>query len=318
LVYDIWVFYSDKTIHGIHTKTLERNGINIKVFEPKCTYDFLNAFSQTYKELDTGYPIQPWRIARICDKLCEHRFLRKFETPGFNNSDYESNFYYGYGKQEGTNKQVLSNIFNSIVYGFRYIYEYNKNNVLPIFVKKGDEQYTGTCFKTVYGIVTAKHCISNCDSIKIGDIDNRIFNDSIILTKDDLDLVVIKPNTEYHWEKCLLTKDGFVLDEVMVMGYPKHCGFENFITATMGSVAAIERSYLTKYDLMLLTGKLKGGNSGGPVINESGYVVGIVTEASAPEGGIYDQFGYGLAMPQYYINEILKDGKKFTDPAIFI
>jgi hypothetical protein len=77
-------------------------------------------------------------------------------------------------------------------------------------------------FKTFHGIVTAKHCISKTDSIEIGGIKKEVLTNCNILTKDNLDLVVIKPKTEYHNEEYLLTKNGNVLDEIMVMGYPSH------------------------------------------------------------------------------------------------
>jgi hypothetical protein len=316
LVYDIWDFYCNNKISGIHSDIIKRKGINTDVFQPKCTLDFLNSFSNIYKELNSDVPIQPWTIAKICDKLCDHRYLQKFETAGFNNIDKVTNFYYGNINKKG-DREILSNIFNSVVFGFQYIYDYNKNNVLPIYVKKGSNQFIGTCFKTIHGIITAKHCIANCDSIKIGNIDKMLLNNSIILSKDDLDLVVIQLKSEYDWKKCLFTEKGFVLDEIMVMGYPSHCGFNNFVTATKGSIAAIERSYLAKYNLMLLTSKVKGGNSGGPVINIEGKVVGIVTESSISEGENYDQFGYGLAMPQEYIEEVIKSGQKYNGDIIF-
>jgi len=316
LVYDIWDFYCDNKINGMNSDIIKRNGINTEVFQPKCTLDFLNNFSKVYQELDSSAPIQPWTIAKICDSLCEYRYLQKFETTGFNNIDKVTNFYYGNANKK-VDKEVLSNIFNSVVFGFQYIYEHNKSNVLPIYAKKGDNQFIGTCFKTIHGIITAKHCVEKCDNIRIGNFDKESLENSIILSKDNLDLIVIQLKSNYDWKKCLFIEKGIVLDEIMVMGYPSHSGFDNFVTATKGSIAAIEKSYLTKYDLMLLTSKVKGGNSGGPVINTKGNVVGIVTETPISEGKNYDQFGYGLAMPQEYIEEIINSGQKYDKDIIF-
>jgi S1-C subfamily serine protease len=102
------------------------------------------------------------------------------------------------------------------------------------------------------------------------------------------------------------------------MGYPSHAGFGNFVTATLGAIAAVEESYLYKHELILLTSKVKGGNSGGPVINKRGYAVGIVTETPAAEGDAYDKFGYGLAIPIKYINEILMNGSKLEENINFV
>ena len=323
LVYHIWDYFTDKSIHTNSDIDFSMFG-SIGNFVIKSSIDFVETFYNKYSS-DDGSFIGYNTVVKICNKLCEHGFLSKV-VYGILNLDESSNYYYGWknsGKSEqllarfNDNKNIISYIFNSLVYGFKYIYEYNKRNVLPLYVKKGDSQYIGTCFKTVHGLVTAKHCISKTGSIKIAGMNKDVFTDCNILTKDNLDIAVIQPNIEYQKEEYLLTGDGYVLDEIMVMGYPNHCGFDNFVTATKGSIAAIEESFLTKYDLMLLTSKLKGGNSGGPVFNEEGYVVGIITETPNPEGEGYDQFGYGLAMPQYYIEEIVKSGKQIDEKINF-
>jgi hypothetical protein len=322
LVYHIWEYYTDKSLKTTSELDLSKLGIPTDIITIKSAFDFFITYKDNYSYniLDKNPDFSYNTIAKISDKLWEHGFLIKYDI-GIPNLDGANSYYVGY-KETGKCKELLSRyknnkiiayIFNSLVYGFKYIYKYNKENILPIYVRKDDKQLIGTCFKTIHGIVTAKHCITKCDSIEINGIKRESLVNCNILTKDNLDLVVIQPNTDYHKEEYLLTSDGFVLDEIMVMGYPNHCGFNNFVTATIGSIAAIEKSYLTKYDLMLLTSKVKGGNSGGPVFNEYGYVVGIVTETPNPDGEEYDQFGYGLAMPQYYIEEIVNSGQQIDE-----
>ncbi|HHU56382.1 MAG TPA: hypothetical protein GXZ48_06825 [Acholeplasmataceae bacterium] len=57
---------------------------------------------------------------------------------------------------------------------------------------------------------------------------------------------------------------------------------------------------------MLLTCPIRGGNSGGPIINEYGEVVSVFTDIPFAEGDSfqYDNFGYGCATPIEYINDI--------------
>lgn len=40
-------------------------------------------------------------------------------------------------------------------------------------------------------------------------------------------------------------------------------------------LAAVGKEYLAYIDAMLITARIKGGNSGGPVINSNGSLVGI-------------------------------------------
>ena len=212
-------------------------------------------------------------------------------------------FYYEMQKNI-PNTITTQKYLNNRVYGFKYIYQSYKNNVLPIYVynKKKQKQQTGTCFKTSIGIITAKHCLENQDYAQIPSIETGILENSQILTNSALDLLLIKPKN-YEFNDYTEFGEGEIIDEMMVMGYPKHAGFDNFLTATTGQIAGIETSYLYRHELMLLTGKIKGGNSGGPVLNNKGQIVGIVTETFKPKGD-YDKFGYGLAIPYKYINNL--------------
>jgi hypothetical protein len=199
-----------------------------------------------------------------------------------------------------------------LVYWFSYIYEINKKNILPIFVCKDDKQYTWTCFKSVCGIITAKHCIENFDRVCISGIDNKI------LTKENLDLVCIQLE-DYDWQNCLMIDEDIrVLDDIMVMWYPTHWWFDNFVTATIGSVSAIEESYLYKHNLMLLTSKIKWWNSWWPVINKSGRFVWIITEVQANEWEQYDKFGYWVAIPSEYIKKIVEEWVEYNKKINFV
>jgi hypothetical protein len=319
LVYDIRNFFLNKDIKTKFPQLLR--GINPELGF-KCPMDFFESFKGKYSDINNkDIMIQPKIISIICEKLCENSYLEKFVLGGINNFGGDFNFYGGLAYKndnETVIKEILINIFNSFVYGFKYIFDYNKKNVLPIYVKKGENQYTGTCFKTVNGIITAKHCIVNCDEVKIDGIDINLLKNSYILSKDNLDLVVIRPIGNYLFLDALVPTKGEVLDEIIVMGYPQHSGFNNFLTTTLGSIAAVEESYIYKHELILITSKVKGGNSGGPLINKNGFVVGFVTETSIPQGENYDQFGYDIAIPISYTSEIIDGGQKINENINFV
>ena len=324
---DIWNFFHDETIRSMHYDALKRcmgDGVGAKV--TKNSLDFSNKFGSKYKDLydDRGIMIQPRIISKICDILCENNMLSKMHVSGFNLSHGE-NFYCGFGKEQIPVNVFNQRYFNNIVYGFKYIYEANKINVLPVYVRKNitengvveEKFYTGTCFKSSYGVVTAKHCITNCNAVSIPGIKSAILKEAKIFSQDGVDLVVIVPEL-YDRLDVLKLGSGEVLDSTMSMGYPNHAGFGNFLTATTGQIAAIEKSYLCPaYELMLLTGKIKGGNSGGPVLDKRGNVIGVITETADPEGD-YDKFGYGMAIPSDYIEKIVKNAEEYTEKINFV
>ena len=111
------------------------------------------------------------------------------------------------------------------------------------------------------------------------------------------------------------------------MGYPKIPAFTQFLTAekatisskassritpTRGAIAAYGYEYLSKIDAMLITARIRGGNSGGPVINQYGCLVGIACQIpdNNPMNGDYDDLGYGIAVPVSHLLEIVKKKSK--------
>ena len=314
LVWDIWQFFLDKSIKSTFAKTLERSGWNPD-FAPKCALDFSIHFKDKYSDGKALFSTK--MVAMISNILCENNIMTKVFIGGLNGDEENTSFYQAFqkiSKGKHIDKELLSRQLNNLVYGFPYIYKTNKEYVRPIWVKQNNKLNNGTCFNSVHGIITAKHCIINCEELKIEGINADALKSATILGAEDIDLILIKLQDNYHWKDKFHISTGAVLDDIMVMGYPNLCGFERFLTATTGAIAAIERSFLRKYEIMLLTGKLQGGNSGGPVLNNEGDVVGIVTEIMEPQGD-YDKFGYGLAIPSYYLNQLeeIKNNYNFVD-----
>ena len=62
----------------------------------------------------------------------------------------------------------------------------------------------------------------------------------------------------------------------------------------------------------VITARVKGGNSGCPVINNEGYVVGTVFQIpfdsyGGSDGGRYDIMGYGVCLPSKYVIDLSKN-----------
>ena len=212
--------------------------------------------------------------------------------------------------------------YNSLVYGFEYIYCFYKELVIPLVWEKENGDYSaGTGFKFYGGIVTARHCIEDPKHLSIKGFSAAELRKSQILVSDNPNLDIAFINVDRPDDLEVFIEDGTILQDILVMGYPKIPAFTDFLTAekgtisskaesrltpTKGTVAAFGDNYLSGAELMLITARIRGGNSGGPVINENGSIIGIACQTPYYDEkiGDYDDLGYGIAVPIKYLLEI--------------
>lgn len=265
---------------------------------------------------------QPDIVLKICDKLAENRVMSLNFRGGALEGKTSYSFVWRKGKEKwDKSKYTLLHHYNSMVYGFEYIYHYFSDKVIPIVAYKGGDRSMGTVFKFHNGLITARHCIEEHDSYMIkGYTAQQLQSAPIFVSKNPaIDIAYIhtgEPSEEY-------CDDPKVLDEVLVMGYPRVALFLNFLTAekatistmvkarmtpSRGSIAATAKTIWTgEQDLLLITAKIKGGNSGGPIINNRGCVVGVAFADPSAEG-LYDEIGYGVGMPIQVLDDIIREG----------
>lgn len=72
-------------------------------------------------------------------------------------------------------------------------------------------------------------------------------------------------------------------------------------------MVAQEKSYLDDQLYLLISARVKGGNSGGPVIGLAGKVVGVVAQLSAEAEGRPDILGYGVVIPTPTLEQLLNN-----------
>lgn len=286
---------------------------------------------------DGALKYQPDTINRICKILCEKDYLTNVKTDGgvgLNNNYIFCNRNPGLFSQD---RERIRCFFNSMVYGFEYIYNLYKDIVVPLIWETSEnDYYLGTGIKYLDGIITAKHCITDAENLQIGGYAAEVLENAKIFidSNDGVDIAFI--HTGVIADHLVYTDHGKVLDEVLVMGYPRIPVFTDFLTAekatisskaearitpTKGSIAAFGDEYLAKIEAMLITARIRGGNSGGPVINENGCLVGIacqVPDYSNNDNDYYDDLGYGIVVPiKYALDIVNKREKELTIPKGF-
>lgn len=265
--------------------------------------------------------LQPEIVGKICDRLCDARCMSSLKRgTQFNFTNNYCCTFHDDGKYPRT---YYIEVFNSIVYGFEYIYRLYKPRVLPLLAFIGEDQSMGSCFRLMNGVVTAKHCLTDGTKIAIkGYSCNELSKCRVLVSSNEnIDLAFIETKEDV----LLNCGEPHVLDDILVMGYPKIAWFANFctcekatisskaelrMTPTIGAIAASEKMFFPRNipEILLVTARIRGGNSGGPLINKMGLVVGIATGVPAGEGISDDDIGYGMAYPIQAIESIINDG----------
>ena len=144
-------------------------------------------------------------------------------------------------------------------------------------------------------IVTNNHVIENADEISIRLHDEREYQAELVGTDDKTDLALLKidPGTVslpyVTWGR---SEDTRVGEWVMAIGNPFGLGG----SVTVGIVSARQRDINAgPYDSFLQTdASINRGNSGGPMFNMEGEVIGVNTAIFSPTGG---SVGIGFAVP---------------------
>ncbi len=143
-------------------------------------------------------------------------------------------------------------------------------------------------------IVTNNHVIDDADEIKVILHDNTQLEAKILGRDTETDLALLqvkskKPLTAVSWGNSDVMRVG---DWILAVGNPFGLGG----TVTTGIISARQRNINAgRYDDFIQTdAPINRGNSGGPMFNMRGEVIGINTAIFSPTGG---SVGIGFAIP---------------------
>ncbi|MDG4648568.1 DegQ family serine endoprotease [Roseibacterium sp. SDUM158017] len=158
-------------------------------------------------------------------------------------------------------------------------------------------------------IVTNNHVIEGADEILIEFRSGREIEAEIIGTDPNTDIALLKIDAD---EALPFVPFGDseamrVGDWVMAMGNPLGQGF----SVSVGVVSARERALSGTYDDYIQTdAAINRGNSGGPLFNMSGEVIGVNTAILSPTGG---SIGIGFAMSSTVVTNVVDQLREFGE-----
>ncbi len=149
--------------------------------------------------------------------------------------------------------------------------------------KKADEEEKRNSFSTGTGffiapngyLVTNAHVVSEYENIAIKDQSGRLLNATVIAVDKERDLALLK--VAGNFAPLRINQTGRVSkgQRVMAIGYPQPTiqGSESKVTdGVISSLTGIGNDE----NWFQVSVPIQGGNSGGPLINEDGIVIGVV------------------------------------------
>ncbi len=157
-------------------------------------------------------------------------------------------------------------------------------------------------------IVTNNHVIDKADEIMVKMYDGREFKAKLIGTDSKLDVAVLKIKSDKPLPFVKFGDDAKsrIGDWVLAIGNPYALGG----TITAGIISARNRDINSgPYDKYIQTdASINRGNSGGPMFNMKGEVIGINTAIYSPTGG---NIGIGFAIPSNQARHVIAQLRKF-------
>jgi S1-C subfamily serine protease len=165
-------------------------------------------------------------------------------------------------------------------------------------------------------ILTNNHVISGSSKIEVRFSDGSRYTAKVLVADraDDLAMIQIDPKKKVPFLKLGDSDALQVGQKVLAIGNP--FGFSG--TLTTGIVSSLGREIRndnsTLEGLVQTDAAINEGNSGGPLLDSQGNVIGINTAILAPSGG---NIGIGFAMPINRAKAMLEDfrvGKSFGRP----
>ncbi len=158
-------------------------------------------------------------------------------------------------------------------------------------------------------VVTNNHVIEGADEILVEFYEGRELPAEVVGTDPKTDIALLKVEAEQPLPFVSFgnSDESRVGDWVMAMGNPLGQGF----SVSAGIVSARGRALSGAYDDYIQTdAAINRGNSGGPLFNMDGDVIGVNTAILSPTGG---SIGIGFAMASNVVTRVVDQLKEFGE-----
>ena len=131
-------------------------------------------------------------------------------------------------------------------------------------------------------VLTNNHVVNGCKAIDVKAVDSDQIPARIeaIDPKNDLATLKIVSGFGLPAHFCVQTKPAKLGETIGVIGYPLTGFLSAEPKATFGQVNSVASAH-KDYTLLQISAPIQGGNSGGPVLDKSGSVIGVVVSQAS-------------------------------------
>ncbi len=158
-------------------------------------------------------------------------------------------------------------------------------------------------------IVTNLHVIDSADEIQVEFYSGDELPAKVIGSDPKTDIALLKVESKSSLPHVDFGNSDIarVGDWVMAVGNPLNQGF----SVSVGIISARNRTLTGGYDDYIQTdAAINKGNSGGPLFNLEGEVIGVNTAIMSPDGG---SIGLGFAMSSAVVSPVIEQLKEFGE-----
>ncbi len=158
-------------------------------------------------------------------------------------------------------------------------------------------------------VITNYHVIEGCELNKVSYKGSQ--SEAKVLSIDKVnDIAILKTNIKPLTAFAVSNEDVSLLEDVVVAGYPLGKQISSAIKTHKGVVTALAGAG-DNYSYFQTDAAINQGNSGGPIINQKGNVVGIAVQTWVEEGVQGVHFGIKSSTLKTFANA---NGLKFLTP----
>jgi S1-C subfamily serine protease len=190
----------------------------------------------------------------------------------------EATYHHGGGfdlSKFGSAESKLLPVLDALFSDFKRVPSMNQN-------KPNQSSGSGFFVSKLGHIVTNEHVVRQCGSVTVGDNANKQLTASVLEIDKRNDLALLRISSTQMAELAPLASEGLFKsddvelgEDVLVAGYPYGDLFSNSIKVTKGIVSSNKGMGNDKSQFQI-DAAVQSGNSGGPIYDENGNIVGVV------------------------------------------